>query len=390
MNNHWHRFCLIFFLCLLIILPTKTNPSNAINHQMAAVGKPPVSSRPVKITSQTSTLTLIFKKNVAIDNVYLITPEGIKQSIAEKNNGILATSNYEVVQIKDPIPGEWVLTGPQEQLNEILTLTDLTLDTNLNNGVYFNGELFSLRGHFKEAEQFLDSDMAVENIKMKLELKNNQQTFSYIIPYAQKGVFENTFILNLPKGNYTARVDAEGTYLSRTRHYAIEIQDPPFIQAINIEQDALMLELHKPDLIKPWTVKINVFYKDTLVNIPFHPVKHGWIASLYSLCKKRAFSEENVLLEIHAQATNGRNLLFKLLLNGKVCSPNYQPKPATQPVKPKTNQAPSAINSLLKNQKLFIYLILLLILIIAGILFIVLRHRRKRKSAQINDEKSKL
>lgn len=360
----------------------------AINADGATVHKNKDSSRSIKIDPSIHEFTLIFKKNTVVNKLYLIAPDGVKRSLDEANTGMLATKNYEIIKMSDPLPGEWVLSGPEQQMERVLILTDVGLGTNFATGIYFNGELLSLTGYLEQGMKPISSDMAVDGMQMKFELKNGDNKFSYVLPHDTQGLFNNEFILDVPSGTYKATLSSQNTYLSREHQYMVDVQDTPFSQAINKEHDAVLIRLLRPDLIKTETVDIRFSYKNIMKNIPITNTEPGWVADLSSLCVKHAFSEEDILINIHALSTNRRNLLFKLSLNGKVCSPDYKPLAIAQSIPPKEKAAPNAAplskeKTLKKEQptkfySLFLISILLLISVVFAAVVLLGIQSRKR------------
>lgn len=367
----------------------------AINYEGAPLSKNKDSSRTIKIDPSIHEFTLIFKKNSVITNLYLSTPNGKKSALEKENNGILATPHYEIIKIKYPLPGDWILSGPEQEMERVLILTDVGLGTNFATGVYFNSELLSLTGYLVQGLQQITSDMAVDNMKMKFELKNAHNKFSYFIPYDKNGAFHNEFILNVPKATYKAIWSVESSYLSRESQFMAIIQDSPFEQSINKAHDALMIRLLNPELIKTDSTKIKILYKNTMRTVPMFQDRASWVFDLYSLCQEPSFSEDDVLIEISALTTGKRSLLFRQLLIGKLCSANAKPLviAQTQPPKTtsKTEEVPPPKKEPLKNNinKNFNYLFLIFVLLLITIAFafvVLLGLRYRKKLNKIREE----
>ena len=277
------------------------------------------SSRSIKIYPSIHEFTLVFQKKSMVKDLYLTNPEGKKQSIAKEDNGILAIAHYEVIKIKEPLPGEWILSGPKQQMERVIILTDVKLNTNFTTGVYFDKELLTLNGSIAAGGKTITSAMITEHMKMNLKLKNKSNKFSYVIPYAARGLFGNNLIMDIPADTYKATWSANSNYLSRERQFMIVVHDLPFDLAINKEHDSLMIHLLKPDLIKENSVAIKIIYKDAPKEFPLKQDKLIWVYNLESLCHSSDFSEADVLIQLSADTTSGRNVLFKLFLNGQLC-----------------------------------------------------------------------
>lgn len=366
----------------------------AIKSQGTPLSKNKDASRSIKIDPSIHEFTLIFKKNESIADLYLTAPDGKKRSLTKENNGILATQNYEIVKMKEPLPGDWILSGPEQQMERVLILTDVSLGTNIASGIYFNGELLRLTGYLKQGTKPITADMAVEDLKMSLRLKNQNTKFAYVIPYTKNGIFANEFILGVPVATYKASWSAQSPYLSREQQLMMAVQETPFAQHINAEHEALMLKLLKPDLIQANSVDINILYNNEPQKVNVEKQELAWVLNLASLCQSASFSEDNVLIVINAQTTNGRDLLFKLPLNGKLCSADAKPLPVVQQSTTPTNQAtpPSAkkvVNTATKssaNHSLFLIFILLLSIAAVFIFVMLLGIRYRNKINKLREE----
>lgn len=377
MKKYWYVIYIVFCFYLLLSIPGTAD--SAVSKEINIASK-----RSIIIPHKVRQFTLIFKKTANIKDLYLTAPDGSKYSLAKENNGILATANYEVVQMKTPTAGEWILSGPEEQLQQVFVLNDANLGTNFTNGTYFIGELLTLDGYLEQNEQPINSDMAAKDLKMNFQFINEEHNFSYVIPYGQNGVFTNAFILNIPEGTYKAIFKTEGTYINKKNEYQAFIKPSPFTQMINIKHDALMIQLQHPDVIKPESVNIKIIYKDKPTRTSFKKTKEGWVADLYYLCERRGFSEENVIVEISAQMVGGRPVLFKLLLNGKACFPGYKPPVAAADAKKLLEEEIKRKRHAKRVLILIVSVIIVLITTIALAFWLWTKRKKKKSDDEIN------
>ncbi|MFT4059550.1 MAG: hypothetical protein QM652_08390 [Legionella sp.] len=385
MKKRWYLICFLFCVYLLLSIPLNADAGEITGNTLVHED----SSRSFKIAPNIPEFTLIFKKGIDIKDLYLISPNGIKYSLAKENNGFLATKNYEVVQMKKPLSGEWRLLGPEQKTKRILILTNVHLATNFNTGLYFNNEYIILTGYLEQDGKPITNDMAVDGMNMNLELKNKDHTFSYVIPYNNHGLFDNNLILNIPVGTYKATWSAQSTYLSQKLQFMIVVDETPFRQNINLEHDELMLQLVKPETIKDSTVAVKIFYNNKPQDVKIIKTALAWIANFYPLCEKPGFTEDEVLIQVTAQMFSGRDLVFKLLLDEKICSPNYVPSPLTQSVNPQGKPLLKPSEKTIKNNTKFKkhYVFLILIIVLAALISIVLLGiRYKNKINKIKEE----
>ena len=377
MKKYWYLIYIVF--CFYLLLSVPSTADSAASKEINLSTQETTSKRSIIIPRKVHHFTLIFKKTANIKDLYLTAPDGSKYSLAKEDNGILATVNYEVVQMKTPTAGEWILSGPEEQLQQVFILTNPNLGTNFTNGTYFIGELLPLNGYLEQDGQPIKSDMAAQDLKMNFQFTNDEHNFPYVIPYDKNGVFSNAFILNIPEGTYKAILKTEGTYINQKNEYQAFIKPSPFEQMLNAKHDSLMIQLQHPDVINPESVKLKIIYKDKPTRTSFKMTKEGWVADLYYLCERRGFSEDNVIVQISAQMVGGRNVLFKFLLNGKVCSPDYKPPAATVDAKKLLEEEVKRKRH--AKRVLIIIVSVIIILIIAMILAFWLWAKRKKKKS---------
>ncbi|MFJ1269778.1 hypothetical protein ACD661_14530 [Legionella lytica] len=382
MKKYWYLIYIAFCFYLLLSIPGTAE--SAASQEISLSTQDTASKRSILIPNKVRQFTLIFKKTAHVKDLYLTAPNGSNYSLAKENNGILATANYEVVQMKSPASGIWTLSGPEEQLQQVFILTDANLGTNFSNGTYFIGELLTLNGYLEEDNEPIKSDMAAKDLKMNFQFINNEHHFSYVIPYDQNGVFSNAFILNIPEGTYKAIVKAEGTYITKKNEYQAVIKPSPFEQMLNPKHDSLMIQLQHPDEVSPDSVKIKMFYKDKPARTSFKLTKEGWVADLYYLCERRDFSEENVIVQISAQMVGGRKVLFKSLLNGKACSPDYKPPVAKADAKKLLEEERKRKQHAKRVLILIVSLITILIIAMALVFWLWTKRQKKKSDDDIN------
>lgn len=334
----------------------------------------------IEIQPGTRELLLLFKKNAPIDDVYLTTPGGVKRALHEEDNGIFATAHYEIIKITYPFVGTWILSGPEEQKKQVLVLTDVKIGTNFSPGTYFNKELLALEAYLEQSFMPVSSDMPVENMQVTFALNNKNHHFSYVIPYSKDGVFDNNLILNVPEGTYTAQWKMDSHQLAKERDFTVHIKEYPFKQFHNKEHDAFLLELTKPELIKPDSLHIQVFYKDEVQDLDITRSGLSWIINFFPLCQHASFSEDNLLLQITAQTTDNRRVLFKSLIDKSLCSANAIPwvKPKEQVPYTQTVEVKKEIPQGTPWKKIILIAsILLLLLFIALAIFFGMSYRSK-------------
>ena len=138
------------------------------------------SSRNIKIDKSIHALTLIFKKTDSISKLFLTDPKGRKKNIETLSKKDISTDNYLFVDINEPIPGKWTLTGPKQEIERAIILTDVTLISNFISGSYFQGEIVSLDCHFTQLGETITSPIIIENTKVNAKFESNNKNYSFV------------------------------------------------------------------------------------------------------------------------------------------------------------------------------------------------------------------
>ena len=338
-------------------------------------------SRSFTITPKTPKLTLIFSKDLPLDNIFLQAPDEPQQALQELNNGFLATQTHEVIQIKAPKPGTWLLKGDKERIKKISILNRIGIKTAFNSGPYFNHELLSLQLTLTAENQPISAEAAYEQIRAKLILYGKYKKYYFELPYAGKGVFINSFILTLPPDHYEGVFKISGTYLEKAQNISLDVLENPFAQHVNSVLDQLMLELTRPELIKPESIKVEVLVDDVPKKLLIKPHELSWIIDFVPLCLSKNFNQDNALILVKAQMHQARAVIFKLFIEKTVCSPYYQPPPPPPVATPVTVKKPSMLSLI----NYWIILACALFLALGSMILLLFLRRRKNKN-QLKDE----
>ncbi|MDR3443006.1 MAG: VWA domain-containing protein [Legionella sp.] len=340
-------------------------------------------------------VTLIFKKNEDTHQsaILLSSPAGKTQDLNASSGNAVSIGHYKMINIDKPAPGNWILKGPSQELKQVLILTNVNLITNFSSGVYFNDELLSLTSHLEEDNKLIASDILLDTMQMSFELEGKTKQFSYVIPYKNKA-FQLSLLLQVPNGNYVAKLTAKSGFLSRARQFTMSVQSSPFQYHFNSDY-SLKVELIKPDLIDEGAVKITTTYQNKELNIPISKNNNTWDMNLSSLCQEPSFSLKDVFIRINASLRSGRSTAFNVPIDADFCPP--APKQLVSQLPPINLKPVEALNvkkavappkpeeSNFKFSLIFLAFILLFILIIS-ISFVMMRINHRKKIEKIREQ----
>ncbi len=371
--------------------PVQKNSSNTVDKEATST---------IFIDKSIQQFTLIFKKNVDPHStaMYLSSPSGIKRDLNMDNENSISIGNYKILNIDQPTPGNWILSGPSMKLKQVIILTNVNLITNFSSGVYFNDELLPLSGHLEEEDKLIDSDVLLDTMNMSFELEGGNKPFSYKIPYLGKGVFKLEILLQVPNGNYVAKWVAKSKFLSRKRQFTMSVQSDPFQYTFNLDH-SLKIELITPQVIDPDSVKVTIKYQNKSIDVPISRNKNVWNADLVSLCQEPSFSLNDVLIRINARLLSGRSAEFNVSTHSDFCSSeqltsqlptinlksagNIEVKKTPSVNKLKTIKPEEGDSKF--NNLIFLICILLFILILS-FSFMIIRINYRKKIKKIRDQ----
>jgi hypothetical protein len=272
-----------------------------------AIEKNQNTTRMISIDKNIQHVTLIFKKNNTISEVYLTSPSGKKRSINEMSQANNNSVNYTFIDIDKPQIGKWLLSGPEQEVERAVVLTDVKLISSFASGVYFMQEHIAINNYLEEKGDLIIQPLVVDNLSMKLKMLNGSDQYAYTIPYAGKGQFSRMLYFKTPAGKYSLVVSAKNEYLSRELQFIVDLQPMPFKQTVDF--NVINLELLHPDLIKSESVHINVLEDKAPVDIPITKKDLIWKLDFTDLCNQS--SAKKITLNIDAKKNNDKDIQFK-------------------------------------------------------------------------------
>ena len=276
------------------------------------IEKNPNTTRTIQVDKNIKEMTLIFKRNGGMSQVDLISPKGKKSAIKDisQNGGL--NQNYIFVTLDKPQAGLWTLSGPEQDIERAVVLTDVTLVSTFNSGVYFIHEQALINAHMENKTTIIKAPLIVDNIAMKLKMQHQSKEYLYNIPYKNDGQFSTIISFNNPAAKYTLILSARSDYLSRELQFIIDLQPLPFKHIENLNGTSI-LELMHSDLIKADSVRIKAVVDTRIVDVLSNKNHLIWNINLAPVCQMHF---KKLGLKINAQTTNSRDVEFLLPLKG--------------------------------------------------------------------------
>lgn len=292
-------------------------------------------TRSINIDKNIHEMTLVFKKGAGIDSLYLTDPKHSKKSVLDLTSKDISTLNYSFINIKNPITGEWILSGPAQEIERALILTDINLISNFQSGVYFEGEALLLSSHLEDKGSTITSPLFLEHMMMIVNLNNKEQQYSYNLPNKSEGLFKKKVTLGIPKGNYSVVILAKNEGFSREIQFIIDVYDIPFTSELTSSSSTL-LKLNNPELIKADATKVQVQLDKKVLDLPVIKASNSWEVDLKSLCGSLS-DRSKLFLKVNTETLAGRSITFKMPI-----ALNFCPQPVLESDIPQITQKKAA------------------------------------------------
>lgn len=275
-------------------------------------------NRSITIDKNISDLTLIFKKTKQISRLYLIDPKGRKRSIQQMSKAAgISSTNFLFLNIKNPLVGKWILTGPKQEVERAIILTDVRLTSNFNSGTYFQGEAINIECFLTLAGVKMLTAVVIDNTSVRGIIQNKHKKYSYKFTLDDKGVFNTQFNIHFPKDRYQLVLDAKNNFFERQLEFVIDVQDSPL--DISVKEDLLIVKLRRNDLIDESTVALSFnIGKETLKFLSFKS-SSNWSMDLKTLCSNPSLLKKGSI-QFKANTVSGRPFTLELDLPTNACS----------------------------------------------------------------------
>jgi hypothetical protein len=374
---------------VLYAIFTAIIPVNGVPVQPATI-----TTREIDVDKSIRNLTLILKKSNQIEQLFLTNPQGVKRGVLELSEKDISTDNYLFISINGLLTGTWILSGPAQEIERAIVLTEITLVARFASGLYFDGEYLDLKAYFSKKNHIFTDPLILDQMEMTWRLQGAKRHRLYKVPYKKNGIFKLNWHIKLTSAFYKAKLVAKNKYLSRELQYVVELQPNPFEGHV-VGPDAYLIQLLKPDLIKVDVTMVRAVLKDTPLILGVTKSTDGWTIDLFTFCSNPSL-EKGAYIAINTQTVASREVNFRLPLTSNVCAPNSTtfisevPKvimPVTKktvvevkktPVKPIIQKSPTS-----KFPFLILALFILLFIIIAMTCFLfimIIKHNKQIES----------
>ena len=169
---------------------------------------------------------LIFKKPGSAPTE-LIAPDQqkINKNTTSKTIAWLESSDYDLITVKQPKPGDWQIKAAIDPDNQVMILTDLKLQIDALNSFIAEKQAVPLKLHFTEQDKLITRPDFLKLVSLTLSI-DQQKPIDIAATAAEPGFFSIS-LNELPKGKHSLTILADGKTFQREIKQNIEVVTTP-------------------------------------------------------------------------------------------------------------------------------------------------------------------
>lgn len=245
---------------------------------------------------------LVFKKTGA-PPTQLIAPDQQKLSkiTDSKTLAWLESTGYDLITVKQPIPGEWQLEAAIDPDNQVMILTDLKLQIDALDNFIAEKQAVPLKLHFTEKDKIITRPDFLNLVHITLSI-DHQDPINIPPTPTEPGFFSHS-LSALPKGKHQLTIIADGKTFEREINQDIEVVATPITLDKSIDSDNRQVTLtFQPDknLLDSSSIAITVLTHQANTAAESHVVEEK--EGVWQLTLKPLAAGESMLLNFNIMA----------------------------------------------------------------------------------------
>lgn len=233
-----------------------------------------------RIDHNVKEITLLFFRQQGTPPVILVKPDGSKMYATLAIIGEAEwfdEATYDLIRIKEPMPGPWQAIGQLSEGSKVLIVTDFELNVDPLPEIMIEGETIKLTGHFTNNGEPIRARNFRDVITLNVDfISTNNKKFANFGADIQEvtrfkddgrvyderpgdGVFTGEFVLNFPSGEWVPKYHIRTPLMTRVLENDPIIVHPNPV-TLSVEKTEVADEFHKltievkGDYIKPETM----------------------------------------------------------------------------------------------------------------------------------------
>lgn len=264
---------------------------------------------------------LIFKKKGA-QVTQLITPDSTEIGVDNQVENVswLSDKNYDLVTIKKPMAGKWIIDAEMDPDNQVMIVTDLKFKVEDIPNHISDQESFDLTAYFSDKHQLISREEFLSLIEISIELINEDREKKEwkMQPVTEKaGLFRKIVEPGLGKGKHTLKIKADGKTFQRE-----------YIQEIEVVESLIRVDVEVNKKSRMVTIKLTP--DKNVINTEMMSIQASFAQS-GQVVENRELINKNDTWELVLQETlEGERKIINFSitarsLKGNALSPNLKP-----------------------------------------------------------------
>lgn len=278
---------ILLAVCLVMMLPSTSNATSedkiTLLQRDGQQNEIPLLENRFRIDYKVDEITLLFFRKPGAPAVVLVKPDGSKYhaTSARKDDNLqwFDELSYDLITIKNPMPGPWQVVGSILPKSRIVVLGEVELQVEPLPALLFRGETVKMTGRILNDGQPINTGLFRDVVSLHVDfISTNNSDFANFgagthnvaefkddgrgfDERPKDGVFTGEFKLVFPAGQWQPELYIETPLLKRTVVQDIlEVKEPPFSYSIALAEDDLQehqltITLDK-QIVQPETVLI--------------------------------------------------------------------------------------------------------------------------------------
>ncbi|WP_442961367.1 TIGR03503 family protein [Pseudoalteromonas sp.] len=334
---------ILLAVCLVMMLPSTSNATSedkiTLLQRDGQQNEIPLLENRFRIDYKVDEITLLFFRKPGAPAVVLVKPDGSKYyaTSARKDDNLqwFDELSYDLITIKNPMPGPWQVVGSILPKSRIVVLGEVELQVEPLPALLFRGETVKMTGQILNDGQPINTGLFRDVVSLHVDfISTNNSDFANFgagthnvaefkddgrgfDERPKDGVFTGEFKLVFPAGQWQPELYIETPLLKRTVVQDIlEVKEPPFSYSIALAEDDLQehqltITLDK-QIVQPETVLIQgkIYYPNNEEQMFTLDANNGLTREL--AIKNYDWGRYSVELSVFGTNVNGREFMATL------------------------------------------------------------------------------
>ena len=311
----------------------------------------PVNDNRFRVDESVQDLTVLAFREPGAPGNGIVLPDGSRWTAGEhpREVGWVADDTFDMVTVKDPQPGKWMISGPRDPSNRALIVTNLRLHVDPLPAHVLAGDRIPVRAELRQEEAPLRDPRFLALTRIYTQQRREDRP-PVLWPLRDDGLapdetagdgrFAAELVRTLEPGTYELTTVATSGSFQRQKRHALQVHASPFSAAARAEDGAIRIALDATlDLLDPEAIEVEILTDDgTRVPMPRLDPSH-WALELLP-----EFAGSRVTLAIQARRMDGRPLgsRLELRLPAAGAAPAHADRPSAAEAPAPRASAPAA------------------------------------------------